>query len=70
MAKKARKESIITIRISPANKELAEQLSSLSGMNISQFFRTLLIDYKMSNTFENRLNTTLGKIETLLKDKI
>ena len=69
MTKKSRKESIITIRISPASKELAERLSSLSGMNISQFFRTLLIDYKMSSTFENRLHTTLGKIETLLKDK-
>jgi len=60
------KGKVILIRVNKADKETAEKLSSLAGQNTSEFFRELLYDRKAGNTFFNRLEKIVKKMEAYL----
>jgi len=50
--KYGRKEKKILVRVNKREKDRAEKLSSLAGMNVSEFFRALLNDYEEGKRLE------------------
>jgi predicted DNA binding CopG/RHH family protein len=60
--KYGKKEKKILIRVNPREKDAAERLSSLAGMNTSEFFRSLMRDYEAGK----RLDKIYEAIETKL----
>lgn len=63
---KNRKDRQILIRVNNEEKELAEKLSQKEGMNTSEFFRSLLWEYKEQKKMDIHL-AIVSKYEQMLE---